>query len=287
MRSPAAQGPAMALRLHVREQLLVDPLGGAAQRQLAQRGQVARREIVLQRPLGLLGHIDLAFLQPLDQIVGREVDQLDRVGAVEDRVGHGLAHAHMGDLGDDVVQALDMLDVDGGVDVDAGRQQLLDIEIALGVAAAGRIGMGELVDQRDLRAARDDGVEVHLLERSGRGSRCRLRGMTSSPRTSASVSARPWVSTKPTTTSMPALRLAGRFAASRRSCRRRARRRRRSSACRSRSPPQHTLLQTSRKKKKKKKKKKREKKRTHLRNQAFFGIAALSLVLVKIFIGQY
>jgi hypothetical protein len=71
----------------VGEQLLVDPLGGAPQRQLAQRGQVARREIMLQRALGLLGDVDLALLQPLDQVVGREIDQLDGVGAVEHRSG--------------------------------------------------------------------------------------------------------------------------------------------------------------------------------------------------------
>ena len=71
--------------LHVREQLLVDALGGAAQRQLAQRRQVAGREVVLERALGLLGDVDLALLQALDQVVGREVDQLDGVGAVEDR----------------------------------------------------------------------------------------------------------------------------------------------------------------------------------------------------------
>ncbi len=41
-------------RLHLGEQLLVHPLGGAAQRQLAQRRQVGRREEVLQRALGLL-----------------------------------------------------------------------------------------------------------------------------------------------------------------------------------------------------------------------------------------
>ena len=87
---------------------------------------------------------------------GREIDQLDRVGAVEHRVRHGLAHAHVRDLGDDVVEALDVLDVDRGVDVDAAVEQLLDVEIALGMAAAGRIGMGELVDQHDLRAPRDD-----------------------------------------------------------------------------------------------------------------------------------
>ena len=71
----------------------------------------------------------------------------------------------MRDLRDDVVQALDVLDIDRGVDVDAAAQQLLDVEIALGMAAAGRIGVGELVDQHDLRTAGDDGVEVHLLER--------------------------------------------------------------------------------------------------------------------------
>ena len=32
------------------------------------------------------------------------------------------------------------------------------------MAAAGRVGVGELVDQRDLRPAGQDGVEVHLLE---------------------------------------------------------------------------------------------------------------------------
>ncbi len=119
---------------------------------------------MLQSALGLLGDVDLALPQPLDQIVRREVDQFDRVGAVEHRIRHGLAHPHMGDLGDDVVEAFDVLDVDGGVDVDAARQQFLDIEIALGMAAAGDVGMGEFVDQGNLRMPRDHGIEVHLLK---------------------------------------------------------------------------------------------------------------------------
>ena len=43
--------------------------------------------------------------------------------------------------------------------------EFLDVEIALGMAAAGRIGVGELVDEHQLRPAREDGVEIHLLER--------------------------------------------------------------------------------------------------------------------------
>ena len=119
---------------------------------------------MLERPLRLPGDVDLAFLQPLDQVVGREVDQLDRVGAVEHRIRHGLAHPHMRDLGNDVVEALDVLDIDRSVDVDAALEQFLDVEIALGVAAAGRVGVGEFIDQRDLRMARDQPVEVHFLD---------------------------------------------------------------------------------------------------------------------------
>ncbi len=119
---------------------------------------------MLKRALGLFGDVDLALLQPLNQVVRRQIDQFDGVGAVEHRIRHGLAHPHMGDLGDHVVEALDVLDIDRGVDVDAVGQQFLDVEIALRMAAARRIGVGEFVDQRDLRMARDQRVEIHLLE---------------------------------------------------------------------------------------------------------------------------
>ena len=151
-------------RLHLRQQLVVDPFRGAAERQLAQRRQIGGREEVLERALGLLRHVDLALLEPLDQVVGGEIDQLDGIGTIEDGVRHGLAHAHMGDLRDYVVEALDVLDIDRGVDVDTASQELFDVEVALGVAAADHIGMGELVDEGDLGTTGDDGIEIHLLE---------------------------------------------------------------------------------------------------------------------------
>src|SRR5262245_63544231 len=120
---------------------------------------------MLERALGLLGHVDLALFQALDQIVWGEIDELDGVGTVEDRVRHGLAHAHMRDLRDHVVKALDVLDIDGGINVDSVSEQLFDVEVALGMAAAGHVGVGELVDQHDLRMSGDDGIEVHLLDR--------------------------------------------------------------------------------------------------------------------------
>ena len=145
--------------------LRVHALGGAAQGQLAQGDEVALAEEVRQRLLGLAGEIDLALAEALQEIVGRQIDQLDLVGLLEDRVRHGLPHDDAGDLGHHVVQALDVLDVDGGVDVDAGVEQLDHVLPALGVAGAGRVGVGELVDQDDGRPPAEGAVEVELGQR--------------------------------------------------------------------------------------------------------------------------
>jgi hypothetical protein len=149
---------------HVVDHLLVDSLGRAPERELPQRRQVARLEVVPNRPLGLFGNVDLSFLQALDQIFGRQVDQLDFIRIVENRVGHGLAHLHVRDLGDNVVQAVDMLDIQRRMDVDACFEQLAHIEIALGMPASRRVGVRELVDEGELRLALQDRVEVHLGE---------------------------------------------------------------------------------------------------------------------------
>ncbi len=167
-RMPLARRPRPRDRvgLHVGQHLVVDPLRGAAQRQLAQGRQVAFGEIVVERAPRHFGHIDLALGQALDQVLGRQVDQLDLVGLVDHMVGQGLAHPHGGDLRHHVVQALEVLDVERRIDVDAGGQQFLDILVALLVPAAGRVGVGELVHQHQLGLARQDGVDVHLVQRA-------------------------------------------------------------------------------------------------------------------------
>ena len=82
-------------------------------------------------PLSLCRDVDLSVAEALDQILGRQIDELDVVGALEDHVRHGLPHPHPGDPCNDVVQALEVLDVDGGVDLDAGVEELLDVRVAL------------------------------------------------------------------------------------------------------------------------------------------------------------
>jgi len=133
--------------------LVVHPLGGAPQRQLPQSNQIALAKKVLPGLFRLFGQIDLAFLQALDEIVGRQIDELDFIGPVQKRVGHGLPDDDAGDLADNVVQALQMLDIDGGINGDAGIEELLDILPPLLVTGPGGIRMGQLIDDDQRRIA--------------------------------------------------------------------------------------------------------------------------------------
>ena len=151
------------LRLHALDQIGIDALGRAPQRQFAQGGQILRLEEALDGARGGVLDIDLSLRQALEQFVGRKIDQNDLVGLVEHRIGHGLAHADLGDLQHHVVEAFEVLDVERGPDVDAGGQHFVDILPALGMAAAGHIGVGVFVDQQQARPARQRRVEVELL----------------------------------------------------------------------------------------------------------------------------
>ncbi|MNS73633.1 hypothetical protein D3C72_1070800 [compost metagenome] len=146
--------------------VVLDVFGGAAQGDLAQRDQVALAEEVLRGALRLLRQVDLAGREPRREFVGRDVDQHHLVGLVEHGVGHGLVHAHAGDGADGAVEAFQVLHVECRPHLDAGGQQLLHVLPALGVARAGRVGVGEFVDQQHGGLARQCGVEVELRERA-------------------------------------------------------------------------------------------------------------------------
>ena len=85
--SPSARRPIAAAAVAA-----VHALGHLAQRQLPQGRQVLVLEEVLQRPGDLVGGVDLPGLQPLEQILDRQVQVDDLVGLLEEAVRHGLAH---------------------------------------------------------------------------------------------------------------------------------------------------------------------------------------------------
>ena len=155
-----ADGVIRAVLVH----LGIHPVGGGAQRHFAQRDQVALAEKVVDRLARALGYIDPPFLEPLQQILGRNVDQLDLVGTVEHMVGHGLLHARTGDLRHHVAEAFEVLDVDRGVDIDAGLEQFLHVLPAFGVAFTGQVGMGEFVDQQQGRRPLECRIEIEFVQ---------------------------------------------------------------------------------------------------------------------------
>ena len=148
------------------DHLIVDAIGGAAQRQFAQRRQIAGGEEILCRPPRRLRHIHLAFVQALNELVGREIDQNDVGRLPQDPVGNGLTHGDPGDARDDVSETFQMLNVERRPHVDARVEQLLDVLPALGMSAVRSVGVGELVDDDQLGLALERRVQIEFLDRA-------------------------------------------------------------------------------------------------------------------------
>ncbi|MNX70688.1 hypothetical protein D3C86_1019590 [compost metagenome] len=144
--------------------IVIDAIRRAPQRQFAQRDQVALAEEVARGMARLLGQVDLALAQAAQQFVGGQVHQHDVVGIVEHGIGHGLPDPHAGDAAHGLVQALQVLHVDRGPDVDAGGQQFGDVLPALGMPAAGGVGVGQFVHQHQRGMAREHAIEIEFLE---------------------------------------------------------------------------------------------------------------------------
>ena len=137
-------------------------LGGAAQGDFAQGNQIALAEKILGGPFGLLGQIDLAGLEALQQFVGGHVHQDQLIGIVQHGVGHRLVDADAGDGAHRAVEAFQVLHIERGPDVHAGAQQFLHILPALGVARARRVAVGQLVQQQHLRPGLEGRVDIKL-----------------------------------------------------------------------------------------------------------------------------
>ena len=144
--------------------LLIDPLGRAAESQFAEGDQIAFREEVLNGMLNLLRNVDLAVFQPLEQIVRRKVDQLDIVRPLDHGIRHRLPYTDASNLRHDIIQAFQVLDIDGREDRNACLQQLLHVLPALRMSKTGRIRVCQFVEKNDGGTARKGGIEVKFVE---------------------------------------------------------------------------------------------------------------------------
>jgi len=150
---------AIALR-----EIVIDLRRRRLHRQFTQRGEVGLGEKRIDRRPRLLRHVDLAFAQTLQQFTRWQVDQQQFVGLLQHPVRQGFAHLYTGDAAHLIVEAFQVLDVDRGVDVDAGGEQFLNILPALGVTTAGGVGVRQFVHQHQFGFGREQAVEVHFFE---------------------------------------------------------------------------------------------------------------------------
>ena len=155
-----ADGTLAAVVAHV----LIHTIRSAPQRQLSQREQVAAPKEMPRCALGLLQVIDLAILEPPQQLVGRDVDHHHFIGIVKNLVGHGLAHLDADDATHHIVQALQVLHIDRGPHIDARIQQLLHILPTLGVARSRRVAVRKFIEQQHLRMPRQRRIEIELAQ---------------------------------------------------------------------------------------------------------------------------
>ena len=95
--------------------------------------------------LRLPGNIDFAFFQSLAQIVRGQVHQHPVVGGIEKRIGPGFPHLNSGDAADHIVQAFQMLNVDGSENINACFQQLLNVLPAFRMTRTWRITVRQFV----------------------------------------------------------------------------------------------------------------------------------------------
>src|ERR1035441_8949714 len=147
-----------------RQQALFDLVGGVADGELAERGEVGFGEKVVERAARLLRGVDHAALDAIAQGLRREIDQHALVGFIHHPIRDGFADADSGNVPDLVVETFQVLHVHGGEDADSGVEQLVHILPALGVLAAGDVAVGELVDHRHGGLAAQHGLGIHLLE---------------------------------------------------------------------------------------------------------------------------
>ncbi len=110
-------------------------------------GQVLLGEEVLQRPRDLVSRVDLAGAQTFLQVLDSQIQVDDLIGPLEETIRNRLANHHAGHASDQIVEAVQVLHIECGDDVDTGIEQLEHVLVALFVVTARYVGVGQLVDQ--------------------------------------------------------------------------------------------------------------------------------------------
>jgi hypothetical protein len=163
-----AHAPVFAdlLRVHVRFKAAIHLFGDLAQGEFAEGDEIAAAKEILEGLLDFLLAVNVTAAHAIDKRFGSEVHHHGLGSAERNPIGDGFADSDARDGADRGSDTFNVLDVERGNDVDLRGEKFLNVFIAFAVAAAGNVGVGEFVDEDDAGAAGEDGVNIHLFERS-------------------------------------------------------------------------------------------------------------------------
>ena len=92
------------------------------------------------------------------QRLGGNVDDLHLIGLTQEEIGNCFGLRNTSDFFDNIMNGFEVLDVNGRNYIDTRRQNLLDILPTFLISRSSDIGVGELIDQDNLRFASQDGI---------------------------------------------------------------------------------------------------------------------------------
>jgi len=145
------------------QHLLADVLRRETQGEFAQRGQVANAKETVLRRGGAFGQIHFAGREPCAQFVRRQIHQF-KFRIRQSGVRHGLVNRDAGNLTDSLGAAFEVLDVERGENIHARIEQFQHVLVTFRMARFRRIGMGELVNENQLRFTGEGGIKIELAQ---------------------------------------------------------------------------------------------------------------------------
>ena len=105
----------------------------------------------------------MSIHQPLSEPLGLQVDKLHLICLVKYPVRNALRHRSAQDGKDRVLNALNVVNVQGRIDVNSRLPQLLNVLIALHMAAGIRIPVGQILNHNQLRVPLEAGIQVDFI----------------------------------------------------------------------------------------------------------------------------
>ncbi len=145
-------------------QLQIDPVCYQPQCQLPQGDKVAFTKKMRHRALTAFAQVNLALLESLQEILVTDINQDQFIGLLDEMIRYGLLNLYPGNLLDDFMYALQVLNIHGGRHGKTCVQQLIHILPTLLVARAGGVAVGKFVQQEQARAAGKGRIQVKLFK---------------------------------------------------------------------------------------------------------------------------